>query len=145
MHSRVLLALVWMLGLIGCSSVSEPEYTRSIGVIQSESEMVDVIETPDTVDVGMPFQATINTFGSSSCTIPDGLDLTLTDNLAVITPYDRSPGRDVPCTADYAPRPHPIELRFTVPGQAAIQVIGYRFGDGQRVLTSISRSVAVRP
>jgi hypothetical protein len=32
-----------------------------------------------------------------------------------------------------------------MPGQGAIQVIGYRFGDGQHVLTSISRSVTVRP
>lgn len=130
--------------MVGCSNVSDPKPTRDIGFIAPDLEGT-VILAPDTVLAGQSFQATINTFGSSSCTIPDGVDLFLADNAAIITPYDRGPGRDVPCTGDWAPRPHPVELHFTVLGQAEIQVVGYGISEGKYVLTSVAKGVAVRP
>lgn len=37
----------------------------------------NVIDAPDTVRACEPFDAAINTFGSSSCTRPDGVDVRL--------------------------------------------------------------------
>ncbi|HZL85431.1 MAG TPA: hypothetical protein VFD07_08655 [Candidatus Krumholzibacteria bacterium] len=104
-----------------------------------------VILAPDTVAVNARFDATVNSFGSSTCTIPAGVDLILTENSAVITPYDRGPGGQAICTGDVAPRPHPVELQFTVAGVATIEVIGYRFTGQGAVLTSVEHSIVVQP
>jgi hypothetical protein len=110
---------------------------------------VQVVIAPDTVPVGTQFTVTVNSFGSSSCTHPDGADLTIVGGLATISPYDRVPadGADVVCTADVAARPHPVLLRFTAPGSATIRVRGYQYDEQaqQRVIGTVDRTIAIEP
>ena len=143
-RSLHIVALV-ALALSGCTDSTSPGSGRSVGVIQRGSRSLGAILSPDTVQVGAVFQATVNTWGSSSCTIPDGVDLTLQGNLAIVTPYDRSPTGNAVCTADISPRPHHVTLRFTSAGAATIQAIGYRLDGSGRALTSVDRSVTVVP
>jgi hypothetical protein len=120
---RHLLILTGLLvGLAGCSTPTGPDHRRVIGFINGGS-----IVAPDTVQVDSWFTATILTFGSSSCTRPDGAELTLRPSEAQVTPYDLvsipTDSRSV-CTADLAPHPHPVKLRFTTAGPAIIVVLG---------------------
>jgi hypothetical protein len=144
MYRKAVLYVAIAFGMIGCSDSSGPTTERSIGVIQPGFP-VEVILAPDTVAVSSRFGATVNTFGSSTCTIPDGIELILTENSAFVTPYDRRPTGQAICTGDIAPRPHPVELQFTLAGVATIVVIGYRLTDYGAVLTSVERSIVVRP
>jgi hypothetical protein len=110
--------------LLGCGVFTGPDTRRVIGTIDGGIGN-SVIMAPDTVEVGSSFTATIQTFGSSSCTQADGVALTLGPSEARVTPYDRVPvGKDVVCTADIAPHPHPVALSFTQVGPATIVVLG---------------------
>jgi len=117
---------------------------RRIGSIQSYATG-SVITAPDTVRVAAPFLVTVNTFGSSSCTIPDGATITIAGLLATITPYDRVPREPTICTGDIAPRPHRVQVTFGVAGPATIRVQGYTINKGQRVLSSVDHAVVVQP
>lgn len=126
---RHLLTLMGVLaGLAGCSILTGPDNRRVIGTIDDGGTGIPIIVAPDTVQAGSSFTATIHSFGSSSCTMPDGVALTLMPSEARVTPYDLVPnGGGYVCTADYAPRPHPIELRFTSVGPATIVALGQVF------------------
>jgi hypothetical protein len=121
---RLLTLTGLLIGLAGCSSPTGPDTRRVIGVIARSS--FPTIVAPDTVQVGTWFTATVHTFGSSTCTTPDGVELTLTPSEAHVTPYDLVPGPDsrAVCTMDLRPHPHPVELRFTRAGPAIIVVLG---------------------
>jgi hypothetical protein len=106
-----------------------------------------VIEAPDTVRLGVTFDAIVNSFGSSSCTTPDGVKLTLEPAVARVIPFDRVPAdNSVACTADISPRPHPVELRFTELGTATIVAEGMTYREnGERVRATASKAVIVVP
>jgi hypothetical protein len=125
---RRLFALTGMLaGLAGCSILG-PDNRRVIGTIDASGTGIPTIVAPDTVQVGSSFTATIHTFGSSSCTTPDGVALTLTPSEARVTPYDLVPADNgIACTADYAPHSHQVELSFTSAGPATIVALGQVF------------------
>jgi hypothetical protein len=114
-----------LVGLAGCSVITGPDSRRVVGLIDASGTGIPTIVAPDTVQAGSSFTATVHSFGSSSCTTPDGVGLTLTPTEARVTPYDRVPADSrVACTADFSPRPHPVELRFTRAGPATIVALG---------------------
>ena len=107
-----------------CFASTDSETGRVVGIIRIGDDG-PTIEAPDTVRVNADFGAVVNTFGSSTCTTPDGVTLTLGPAEARVVPYDEeTTGGDGACTADLAPRPHPVVLRFTQPGAARIVVAG---------------------
>ena len=127
--------------LAGCAPIGNSSSERDIGQIHLRLDsMMPVIIAPDTVGRAVSFAVVVNTFGSSSCTTPDGVALVITPQLARITPYDRIQTQGA-CTADYASRPHPVTVRFTDPGAATLRVIG-RVGTA---LDSVDRVVVVTP
>jgi hypothetical protein len=134
---RRLLTLIGVLvGLAGCSILTGPDTRRVIGLIDGSGTGIPTIVAPDTVQAGSSFTATIHSFGSSSCTTPDGVTLTLLPSEARVTPYDRVPGDGpVACTTDFAPRPHPVQLRFTSTGPATIVALGQVFHQSGQGLT----------
>jgi hypothetical protein len=99
------------------------------------------------VRLGLTFATTVNSFGSSGCTTPDGVKLTLEPGEARVIPFDRVPADNgVACSGDVSPRPHPVELHFTKLGSASIVAEGMTHGeDGERVRGTVSRSVVVVP
>jgi len=129
-----------------CST--EPDTERVVGIIDADPSGSTIV-APDTVQAGVRFAATVNTFGSSNCTAPDGVDLTLEAAAALVIPYDRvlvNPD-DGACTADMAPHPHPVELLFTAPGEASIVVEGRVFTPTSNVTIpgTVTKAVVVLP
>lgn len=130
------LLLASLVGACALSSTSSPETERIIGLIPTDHGSVSiftVIEAPPTVQVNQLFTATVNTFGSGSCTTIDGADVQIAGLVASITPYDRVPVGDVVCTADLAFHPRPVSLTFTTVGTATLRVIGQNFDGGETV------------
>lgn len=130
--------------LAGCST--DPSSERVVGQILVDSTMgpyvLKTIMAPDTVDPETSLTITINTFGSSSCTQPDGVDLATAGTLVRIVPYDLlSSGRFTGCTADFASRAHPVALDFPSSGSLTIRAVG-RVGN---VLDSIEHTVHIAP
>ena len=146
---RHLLILTGVLvGLAGCSTFTGPDTRRVVGLIDAGGFGLPTIVAPDTVQVGGSFTVTVHSFGSSSCTTPDGVDLTLTPTEARVTPYDRVPAdRRAVCTADLSPRPHPVELRFPRAGPAIIVAQGevIDVSTGQRTSGSVTKQLLVLP
>jgi hypothetical protein len=143
---RLALSVAILNTTLGCSA-AEPSDHRIVGVILVGNGAASVIQAPDTVRVHESFGVVINTFGSSSCTTPDGVDLRLAPTDVVITPYDRVPTDPaVSCTRDMAPRPHPVQARFSEPGLGRIIVQGRVTSDiepGQGPV-SVTKTVVVR-
>ena len=129
--------------LAGCST--DPSSERVVGQILVDSTMGPFLKTiiaPDTVDPDTSLTITINTFGSSSCIQPDGVDLTTGATLVRVVPYDlMSSGRFAGCTADFASRPHPVELAFPSSGALVIRAVG-RVGNAT---DSIEHTVHIKP
>jgi hypothetical protein len=141
---HVLVAIAVM--TTACST--EPDTERVVGIIDADPSIPTIV-APDTVQAGVRFAATVNTFGSSSCTTPDGVDLTLEAATAHVTPYDRvlvNPD-DGACSADMAPQPHPVDLLFTAPGEASIVVEGRVFTPTSNVTIpgTVTKAVVVLP
>ena len=131
-----------------CFASTDSETGRVVGII-STGQRVPTIEAPDTVRAGIAFGAVVNTFGSSTCVIPDGVELTLGPAEARVVPYDEvtTGGGGVACTADLAARPHPVELRFTQAGVARIVAAGTLLDErsGERGPGEVTKAVVVIP
>ena len=142
-HLIVVIAV--LAGATGCG-LNDPDTRRVIGLIDA-NPAVRTIEAPDTVRLGAAFTATVYSFGSSSCTTPDGVKLTLEPAVARVIPFDRVPAdNSVACTADISPRPHPVELRFTEPGTATIVAEGMVYGTTfDPVRGTVTKAVVVVP
>lgn len=121
-----------------------PSSVLSIGNIDASGISTRVIVGPDTVRAGQSVSFTINTFGSS-CLRPESTAVVRSDRLAVLTPYDRSPGPNFACTADYGTRPHPVTLSFPTAGSATIRVRGMMYAQGGSRLDSLTRTITVLP
>ena len=133
-----------LIGTAGCGLL-DPDTNRVVGLIGSDPTMT--IEAPDTVQLGVAFAATVNSFGSSSCTTADGVKLMLTPAEARVIPYDRVSTGNFACTADVAPHPHPVELHFTQVGAATIVAVGMVIdqASGERVRGETRKAVFVLP
>jgi hypothetical protein len=144
---RLILPVAALSATLACGA-TEPSDQRVVGVILAGSGMASVINAPDTVRARERFVAVINTFGSSSCTTPDGVDLQQAASEVVVIPYDRVPADSAAsCTRDMAPRAHPVQVRFTDPGLGRIVVHG-RLINGTvpgPSLVSVTKTVVVLP
>ena len=69
-HSTAIIGV--LAGATACG-VLEADSRRIVGLIADPAPTT--IQAPDTVRLGERFTATVNTFGSSSCTTPDGVEL----------------------------------------------------------------------
>jgi len=144
---RHLILIGTMTGLAGCVGPTSPDTRRVVGLIDANGPFPTIV-APDSVQAGAWFTATVYSFGSSSCTIPDGVGLTLGAAEARVIPYDRVPAdRGAVCTADISPRPHVVELHFTRPGEASILVQGevIEGTSGRRVPGEVNKDVFVLP
>lgn len=124
------------LALASCGTITGSE--RGIGSIQVDQpgRPSESLVVPDTVAAGTSFTARVTTYGSSSCTRPDGVSTRVAGAVAEIIPYDVRETRGA-CTADIHPFPRDVQLRFATPGPAVVRVIGSRS-------SSVERTVIVR-
>jgi len=89
-----------------------------------------VIEAPDTVTVGQPFQVTVYSIGPSGCWTADGLEVATSGRLVGLTPWDRHSGAEI-CTTILALLAHPTSLTLDQTGEWTLRVTGRRVRDGQ--------------
>jgi hypothetical protein len=122
-------------------SLLEPGWTRRLGLIMDNPPHLSSLNAPDEVTRGVPFQITVTTFGSSSCTLPDGHELTYPAGAAEVTVYDLAAPLSTPCTDDIHSFPRTLTVQFNTAGEAEIRVIGSSF-PGQGNLT-ITKTVTV--
>lgn len=92
------------------------------GRIDVARSSVQAIASPPSVRAGETFTVTINTYGSSSCTRPNGHRLRVSGRTADITALDWEAPDDTPCTRDLRYFPHQIPLRFERAGDATLRV-----------------------
>ena len=98
-----------------------------------------VIEAPDTVQVGVPFDASVRTLGNSGCWEVARTDVENGPMLAEVTPVDRDRmSEGLVCTAVMVELVHALEVTFTAVGEAVIrvhgrEVIGDDFHSGQEL------------
>ncbi|HKT59861.1 MAG TPA: hypothetical protein VJQ46_07400 [Gemmatimonadales bacterium] len=134
-----LMALV----VLGCS---EPDWATTLGMLNPTAGDRSVALTrPTHVTANAPFLVTVQTFGSSTCTRPDRLDLTVTGSLARLAPYDQVAQDGATCTRDLAPFSHARTVTFGEAGPASLRIVGYFGQDGDAVLDSVDMGVEVEP
>lgn len=129
----LLLLSVYLLSACGLPKVLTTE--QVVGTIPNDAPEAEVIDAPDTATVNQPITLTINTYGSSSCTTPDGAQVEVNGLTATIKPLDRvpRPNSNVACTSDLAARPRPVEVTFAEPGEALIRVVAAGFNNTETV------------
>ena len=124
--------------VLECTLLTGPEWLLVRGYI--DPELGEVLVLPDTVQVDGAFGAVVTTFGSSTCTRPNGATVTVTGHTAEIVPYDSVPAPDsyMVCTDDLRAFPRTVTLRFRASGVWTVQVIG-------RDDVSVTRTVIIQP
>ncbi|HEY0735723.1 MAG TPA: hypothetical protein VGD69_12505 [Herpetosiphonaceae bacterium] len=130
---RVFLLMLCACCLSACTATQPFTTQQVVGSIPNDTPESEVIKAPATAAVNQTITLTVNTYGSSSCTTPDGARVEVNGLTATITPLDRIPRGDVACTSDLAARPHTVEVTFAEAGEAVIRVIGQGFENAQTV------------
>lgn len=124
-------ASILAFGLLqSCSVGTGPDGVRGLGLVLEGAPPMTSLIAPSTVQKGVAFQVTASTFGSSSCTQPDGYRLDAGATRAEIRLYDIIAPPQSICTSDLRSFPRQILLQFDQPGSAQIVVIGRNGGDG---------------
>lgn len=133
------IGVVW---LCACTTGTGPDRVRELGLVIEGTPPMTSLIAPGTVQRGVPFAVTASTFGSSSCTEPDGYHLDAGATRAEIRLYDlRDPGQTV-CTDDLHSFPRQLLLQFNHPGIANVVVIGR---DGAGKSRQIIQTITVLP
>lgn len=138
---RTASTLLLFVGTAACGSPVDQDDRRVIGVVDAGGIGVDALIVPDTVRAGVPFTATVSTFGNS-CIRPDGAVVDVTALVATITPYDIAPPPESICTADVRAFPRPVTLTLPTSGAGLVRLQGRGFRD---TTVTIVDTVTVRP
>ena len=86
---------------VACSSGTEPDgWQRVIGHVNPLLSSIQAVAFAPQAQVNAPFEVTVTTLGSSSCTREDGATVSQSGNLAIITPFDRVAPDGTGCTRD---------------------------------------------
>lgn len=99
---------------------------------------------PDAVTRGAPFQITVSSFGSSSCTRADGYDVTSSPTAFEVRLYDQEAPSGTACTADLRSFPRTLTVQFDQAGTAEIRVIGRGEGQDGMAPRTIRETVVVQ-
>ena len=108
--------------LVACGEPSD--FVVELGVV----EFLDhrpLIDVPASASVGVPFQATVDTYGDG-CVSFESTDVSVREADADITPYDRRriPRGDVACTLFLMHIPHEVSLTFASAGNKTVRIHG---------------------
>jgi hypothetical protein len=118
---------------------------RVVGAFDQQSG-ARALTVPDSVRAGVDFVISASTFGSGSCTTPDGATSEVIGSVATVVLWDRVKTRGA-CTDDLRPFARQLTLRFQASGPAIIRVQGRWFGRtaaGGDSTVMIERSLLVR-
>lgn len=120
---------------------------REHGLISfPELSSLPILSVGPPLRVGVPTLVVVRTFGSSTCDLPAGVDVSYAGAEVILTPWVRVSTQDVVCTADLAAHRHEAIVTFTQAGTNRVTVYGYkRDFNGHLVLGTISVDVTVDP
>lgn len=127
-----------------CSSSSGPgSSARSLGLLITSISSVPTIVIPRPIQAGVPVTIIVNSFGSSSCLKPDGMDVQHTTAGVTLTPWDRVSTSGA-CTDDLAPHPHEARVTFATSGSVQLTVRGLLLdAQGRRKLGTVDTEIIV--
>jgi hypothetical protein len=123
---RLLHPLLLAVVAASCGGLFDPddEWTREPGRLHPEISAIQMLQMPTQATAGVPFEITVTTRGSSSCTRPDGMTVSVSGLTADVTPWDQVAPQRTPCTDDLAAFPRTGTVRFDVAGSATIRLHG---------------------
>ena len=129
----------------GCRLLTDNEIRRErqLALIEFYGDPI-VLEIPDTVAVGSPFEVTVRTYGGG-CIDPGDTELSVAGQAATVRPYDVFVTHLPPnyaCTSDLRLYTHRAAVRFDQAGPATVTVHG-RVRPGDSAI-AVQRSVDVR-
>jgi hypothetical protein len=118
---RVMVAGVLLLA--GCSTGTGPDgWQRVVGRMEPGLSSIQAVLLPAEAVVDVPFEVTLSTVGSSSCTRADGALASVAGRTAVITPYDLVAPAQTPCTRDLRAFPRTVPVTLTSAGEGLIRI-----------------------
>lgn len=132
---------------LGCANAHEPARNDRVhGVILLPQLSSLSIFAPQTAKVGVPVDVTVRTFGSSTCDLPAGMDVTYSGSEVLFVPWVTSHAQFAACTDDLRSHLHPATVTFTQPGTARLVSFGYKMDEhGGRALGTVSVTLTVTP
>jgi hypothetical protein len=131
---------ILLVACVACSDSSGPNEYLVVGAISGYDTDDPQFEIPDTVTAGVPFTATVHTYGDGCNRV--GPTEVETDSLGlVITPYDHAGVGTGNCPTYLQVMAHEVSLVFSTPGPATVRVRGVDIADEP---VEFSRSTWVR-
>jgi hypothetical protein len=139
--------LVILVGLsLGCAEAHAPlQATRSMGLITLPTISALPIQVASPIRAGVPATVAVNTFGSSSCITPDGMDVAYAGETINLTPWDLVAAPNVACTDDLHAHRHAASI--TVARTGTVRLVAHGFvldPSGRRVRGSVEITVPVQ-
>jgi hypothetical protein len=126
-------AIATVVGLFACTGCTEPSWNRSLGLIQEGFSPLTSLTAPDTVRARLPFEITVQTFGSGSCTRADGYEVDIAPLWVEVRQYDLTAPSGTACTLDYHGLPRTVPIRFDSVGTGQIVLVGR----GRQILKAV--------
>jgi hypothetical protein len=112
-----------LLLLAACSTGTGPDgWQRVVGRMEPELSSIQAVLMPAEAMVNVPFEVTLSTVGSSSCTRAAGALSSVAGRTAVITPYDLVAPPTTPCTRDLRAFPRTVSVKLTSTGEGLIRI-----------------------
>ena len=125
--------LVAAVFLCACGGLFGPEEGRRLGVIAFHGDPV-VVEVPDSVGAGEPFQVSVRTYGGG-CISKGDTEVEIEGRNVDVVPYDIHDGESN-CTDDLALFEHRVTVTIAEPGLAEVRIRGNEMpADTQVVVT----------
>jgi hypothetical protein len=111
-----------------------PVYAGLHAAAVGDPMALPVLEAPDTVVAGQPFEVLVRTYGSNGCWREAGSAVEGSGLTRTVTPYDRNPAaedRTIACPDVVVRLPRTARLTFSEPGEAVLRVLGRRMVGGE--------------
>ncbi|HEU0014601.1 MAG TPA: hypothetical protein VFQ45_13005 [Longimicrobium sp.] len=128
MTRRLVFVLPVLLAACTNSSFPDPpvEGGTVVGItgLYENRETTEALQAPESARVGETFTVRAYSYGSSSCTDPERVDVDRKVRQVEIVPYDRIAPQGTVCTMDLHAFPREIEVRFDVAGEAVVRLRG---------------------
>ena len=128
---RKLAALILFAGCSSGTSTGEDGWTSGVGVISPELSSTQLLTMPAEVQAGVPFDVTVRTVGSSSCTRAAELRVSQSTSRLELTPYDEYAPRDRACTDDLHAFDHTARITIATPGTRTVRINGRKFNGAE--------------
>jgi hypothetical protein len=137
------IAAAAILAAAGCDLLA-PGWSRRPGLVMEGTPPMTSLVAPDAVTRGTPFQITVSTFGSGSCTRPDRDEVTSSALEFEVLVYDEKAPSGTACTADLRRFPRTLTVQFDQAGTAEIRVVGRGEGADGRAPRTVRKTVTVQ-